>query len=237
MAEQSPFDDSTLVQHTVPRIAAIPRAPQAAELPPTADDYAVAPPEPIERTEMPPAVEPATSPSTEALAETLPENSKPSPRQLPESSHDPVDDSVAVAQTSMTLPQSSATDSPTASSDAASGPASETVAMNHPAIARTGPMKPNYAWLMELLKRRIMSLQAYPHSARVQGWEGMVLVKTTIKSDGSLAEAVVTKSSGYSALDEDALNLMRRVCPIHLTHDLGKPQIAVLIPIRYRLDQ
>ena len=82
-----------------------------------------------------------------------------------------------------------------------------------------------------------MSLQAYPHLARMQGWEGIVVVRTTIDSDGSLVDAVVTKSSGYGALDEDALKLMHRVCPIHLPQDLGKPQIAVLIPIRYRLDR
>lgn len=81
-----------------------------------------------------------------------------------------------------------------------------------------------------------MSLQAYPHLARRQGLEGIVVVKTTINSDGGLVEAVVTKSSGYGALDEDALKLMHRVCPIHLPQDLGKSQIAVLIPIRYKLD-
>lgn len=90
---------------------------------------------------------------------------------------------------------------------------------------------------MELLRRQILSLQAYPHMARMQGWEGIVVVKTTIRSDGSLVDAIVTKSSGYDALDEDALKLMHRVCPIHLPQDLGKSQIAVLIPIRYKLDR
>lgn len=109
--------------------------------------------------------------------------------------------------------------------------------MNHPTIARTVPTKQHLGWLMELLRRRIISLQAYPRLARTQGWEGIVVVRTTINSDGSLAEAVVTKSSGYGDLDEDALKLMHRVCPIHLPQDLGKSQIAVLIPIRYRLDR
>jgi TonB family protein len=49
-------------------------------------------------------------------------------------------------------------------------------------------------------------------------------------------DAVVTKSSGYGALDEDAIRLMRRVCPVRLTQDLGKSKIAVMVPIRYRLD-
>jgi protein TonB len=71
----------------------------------------------------------------------------------------------------------------------------------------------------------------------MEGWEGVVVVRTTIDSDGGLVDAVVTKSSGYGALDEDALKLMHRVCPIRLPQDLGKPQITVSIPIRYRLDR
>lgn len=89
---------------------------------------------------------------------------------------------------------------------------------------------------MELLRRRIIDLQAYPRLARTEGWEGVVVVKTTINSDGNLLDAVVTKSSGFDALDEDAVKLMHRVCPVHLTRDLGKSKIAVMIPIRYRLN-
>ena len=108
--------------------------------------------------------------------------------------------------------------------------------MNHPAMARTAPAKSQYGWLAELLRRRIKSLQVYPSLPKKEGWEGVVVVKTTIDSDGSLVDAVVTKSSGYGALDEDALKLMHRVCPIHLPQDLGKSHIAVSIPIRYRLE-
>jgi protein TonB len=113
----------------------------------------------------------------------------------------------------------------------------QTVVMNHPAITRTIPSRPDYGWLNELLKRRIMSLQAYPRLARMQGWEGVVVVKARIKSDGSLLHAVVTESSGYASLDEDALKLMQRACPIRLQQDLGQSQIDVLIPIHYRLER
>lgn len=128
-------------------------------------------------------------------------------------------------------------DSQTGSSGSPTASSAETVALNHPTMTRTGPAKSQYGWLAELLRRRTMSLLAYPHLARIQGLEGIVVVRTTINSDGSLVDAVVTKSSGYGALDEDALKLMHRVCPIRLPQDLGKSQIAVLIPIRYRLDR
>lgn len=113
----------------------------------------------------------------------------------------------------------------------------QSVGMNRPTRTRTVPAQSQYGWLAELLRRRTMSLLAYPHLARMQGLEGIVVVRTTIDSDGGLVDAVVTKSSGYGALDEDALKLMHRVCPIRLPQDLGKSKITVLIPIRYRLDR
>ncbi|MCS6897152.1 MAG: energy transducer TonB [Nitrospira sp.] len=89
---------------------------------------------------------------------------------------------------------------------------------------------------MDLLRNRILSLQAYPHQARTRGWEGVVVVKATINKDGNLVNAVVARSSGYSVLDDDAVRLMYRACPLHLPQDLGKSAITVVIPIRYRLD-
>lgn len=113
----------------------------------------------------------------------------------------------------------------------------QTLVMNHPPIARTIPSRPDYGWLKDLLKRRIMSLQAYPRLARMQGWEGIVVVRATIKNDGSLLDAVVTESSGYASLDEDALKLMQRSCPIRLQHDLGQSHIEVMVPVHYRLER
>lgn len=82
-----------------------------------------------------------------------------------------------------------------------------------------------------------MSVQSYPYLACVQKGKGVVVVKTTIDCDGNLVDAVVTNSSGYGALDEDAVRLIHRVCPVHLQYDLGKFNIAVVVPFRYRLDR
>ena len=150
--------------------------------------------------------------------------------------------SQTTGQSSVTASQTSSqtTDysSPPSEMDSGSPAATpqRTLVMNHPAIARTIPSRPDYGWLKDLLKRRIMSLQAYPRLARMQGWEGIVVVRATIKNDGSLLNAVVTESSGYASLDEDALKLMQRACPIRLQHDLGQSHIEVLIPVHYRLE-
>ena len=140
--------------------------------------------------------------------------------------------------TSQTASQTTDASSPPSQMDSGSPAATpqRTLVMNHPAITRTIPSRPDSGWLKDLLKRRIMSLQAYPRLARMQGWEGIVVVRATIKSDGRLLDAVVTESSGYASLDEDALKLMQRACPIRLQHDLGQSHIEVLIPVHYRLE-
>lgn len=237
--EPHPVSEPSNVQRTEPYAPPATPARHKTDMPPPASDpVPIDSPMPIERlietvesvveSYRPAAVPPSeaeASPATETIAKTVHDHAKLSSPVPPELSQNPVKAIDSVASLS---PHNG---------DSASLPPTDTVAMNHPTITRTVPAKQHLAWLMELLRRRIMSLQAYPRLARTQGWEGVVIVRTTIDSDGSLVDAVVTKSSGYGDLDEDALKLMHRVCPIHLPQDLGKSQIAVLIPIRYRLDK
>jgi protein TonB len=231
-----PASPSSTVQRTPQRATAeTPPPPTTDRSSETSDQVLVESSEPIEQPNEPPAsvteaVEQAAStttpsPSPESLEPTHVETAERSSQQ--EASSSPPAD--PTPPTTKTDTQTDAVDSPTATP-------TESVAMHHPVITQSVSASSQYAWLMDLLRRRIIRLQAYPHLARTQGWEGVVVVKTTINSDGDLVDAVVTKSSGYDALDEDAVNLMRRVCPVHLTHDLGKSKIAVMIPIRYRLD-
>lgn len=50
----------------------------------------------------------------------------------------------------------------------------------------------------------------YPGRARRQGWQGTVDVELAIASDGSVREARVSRSSGYPALDDVAVDVARR---------------------------
>ena len=246
VVQQQTLAESSMVQQMKPHA------------PPTSDPVPIDSPMPIERqietvesvnesyrsTAVPPTGEEAT-PATETTAKDFHDHAELSSHVPPERSQNPVEAIASItpalphSEDSASLPQTdpaSAIDSNTGSSGSFTASPTDTVALSHPTIARTVPTKQHLAWLMELLRRQILSLQAYPHMARMQGWEGIVIVRTTIKSDGTLVEAVVTKSSGYDALDEDALKLMQRVYPIRLPQDLGQSQIAVLIPIRYRLN-
>ena len=178
----------------------------------------LSPAESVDYTELTAAVHSPQEPP----ASNVDDHAEPSPQPV-------VSSSSSTDATSMSSPPGDALDT-------SAVPPADAVAMNHPVVTQSIAASSRYAWLMDLLRRRIISLQAYPHLARIQGWEGVVIVKTTINSNGDLVDAVVTQSSGYGALDEDAVRLMHRVCPVHLTHDLGKSKIAVMVPIRYRLD-
>lgn len=90
-------------------------------------------------------------------------------------------------------------------------------------------------WLAESLWRRVAELKRYPNIARMNGQEGKVILKAIIRADGQLADVFVQKSSGYSALDEAAIEAVKLACPLHMKHAIGKPQIVVSLPIVYSL--
>lgn len=104
------------------------------------------------------------------------------------------------------------------------------------AIATPGPeVKADNRWLAESLWRRVAELKRYPNTARMNGQEGKVILKATIRADGQLADVFVQKSSGYSALDAAAIEAVKLACPLHMKQAIGKPQIVVSLPIVYSL--
>lgn len=53
----------------------------------------------------------------------------------------------------------------------------------------------------------------YPRFARDNGWEGKVDVRMEIAVDGSIASLRVARGTGYSILDQQALEMVRRAKP------------------------
>ncbi len=103
-------------------------------------------------------------------------------------------------------------------------------------VARTPPvLRASYGWLARAMHRSIAALKQYPKAARAQHWEGKVLLRAVIKEDGHLAELSVRRSSGHDLLDQDAMSLVRQVCPVPLQHPLGRAQVVLHIPITYQL--
>ena len=87
----------------------------------------------------------------------------------------------------------------------------------HQVVAQAAVSRPaakaDYGWLADSLHRRIIELRHYPSTARLNGWEGKVVLKVSIRNDGQLKDVEVVKSSGHESLDQAAMEAVRRACP------------------------
>jgi periplasmic protein TonB len=82
------------------------------------------------------------------------------------------------------------------------------------------------------IRDSILANLQYPMLARRKGWSGKVEVAFLIKPDGSISELRIQTSSGYSVLDEQALDAIRRSAPF------TPPRIAALLvmPVTFQLN-
>ncbi|MER3424225.1 MAG: hypothetical protein C4293_14395 [Nitrospiraceae bacterium] len=94
--------------------------------------------------------------------------------------------------------------------------------------------RPDYGW--HALRRKIEQLKRYPSKARLNRWEGTVVVRAVIGENGHCSELTMERSSGYDELDQAALELLRRAFPISLQYELGKPEVTIRIPVTYKLE-
>jgi periplasmic protein TonB len=103
--------------------------------------------------------------------------------------------------------------------------------------ASAAQAKRDYGWLTEALWSRIEQFKRYPPAARVNQWEGKVVLRAVIKETGDLTDLRIAQSSGHDILDQDALATLKQATPLTLKQPLGQSQIVVHIPISYRLDR
>ena len=192
---------------------------------------------PIEQTvEVPQRREEPVEHRQVEVAEPVAETGQPEPvmaRPAPEpvESQSVQHESVAVASA---LNAPTFQETPTANETQTSRIDADPVGMAEPQVS--GPSaKADNRWLAESLWKRVAELKRYPNSSRMNGEEGKVVLRAVIRSDGQLETVSVQKSSGYSALDEAAMEAVRLACPLHMKQAIGKPQIVVTLPIVYRL--
>jgi periplasmic protein TonB len=76
-----------------------------------------------------------------------------------------------------------------------------------------GSREIRYRDYLKKVQGRINSRWTYPGTAFAKGEKGVATVKFSIDSDGSLAQYFVMTSSGYSLLDECALNVIKAAAP------------------------
>ncbi len=75
----------------------------------------------------------------------------------------------------------------------------------------------------------------YPPRARREGWQGAVLLRFRVNSDGSLAAIRVVRSSGYALLDRAALGALIKVGRLSLDAALPHP-LELQLPVIYHLE-
>jgi len=108
-------------------------------------------------------------------------------------------------------------------------------------IRETGPSsakadKPDFGWLTDSLRNKVKESQKYSTVARLNGLEGRVVLRITVKENGELLVAIA-KSSGHDLLDQEALEQVKRLSPFPLSQPLGRAQQVLNLPITYSLNQ
>ncbi|MEX5282611.1 energy transducer TonB [Nitrospira tepida] len=93
----------------------------------------------------------------------------------------------------------------------------------------------DYGWLVKSIRGRILDLKQYPIEARLNRYEGRVVVRAVISEAGELLDVSVVQSSGHEVLDRNAIDLLRRVCPITMREPLQRQAVAVKVPVSYSL--
>lgn len=118
----------------------------------------------------------------------------------------------------------------------AEGPARGVAASGAPGTAQgtdAPRLPPAYAAAIARLLQRALR---YPPGARDAGIEGTAVVTFTIARDGTILAPRLERSSGESALDSEALALLRRVSPLPRLPDEVPGQAAgVVVPIAFHL--
>ncbi len=81
---------------------------------------------------------------------------------------------------------------------------------------------------MERLKDKIEGTWEYPREAAEKGIFGDLYIRFEIKKDGSLGDVKVTRTSGYTELDEAAVQALREGAPFWPLPD-GWPERSLTI--------
>ena len=88
-------------------------------------------------------------------------------------------------------------------------------------------LKEHFSYIRDLIVKRL----DYPPLARRMEWSGKVLLAFVVTEDGGVRSVQIKESSGYSVLDNSAMNTVRSVAPF------PRPPVAaeIVIPVHFKL--
>lgn len=209
-----------------------PQAPAAEVAPPNVAPVPAPEPEPPQAEEAPP---PQAAPPRLARTEP-PRPRKSKPKRPPPAATRPEPRTVPAPAAPPPPPQTQSVP------EAARTPPPEA----EPPVARAEPAPPApagappdpaaLAHYAQALAGLIARHRAYPRQAQMRGWQGEVELALEIGADGRLRDAQVRRSSGFEALDRQALEMARRARPLPPPPPaLQRRDFVVLVPVVFRL--
>ncbi|GJL60923.1 MAG: hypothetical protein NPIRA03_37800 [Nitrospirales bacterium] len=96
--------------------------------------------------------------------------------------------------------------------------------------------RPDYGWLITDLRTTLERLKFYPEIARLNKWEGKVVVQMQVLEGGHLIDMKIQESSGFEVLDQTALRIVRQASPLDLGHPLPSNGVSLSVPLTFQLD-
>ncbi len=89
----------------------------------------------------------------------------------------------------------------------------------------------------DLLAAYLERYKKYPADARKRGEQGVVLVRFTIDRQGNpVAEPHIERGSGFAALDNEVLALIRRAAPLPpFPPSMDRSSLDLTVPVQFHL--
>ena len=88
-----------------------------------------------------------------------------------------------------------------------------------------------------LLGRAIAKHKQYPKIAQMRGWQGEVKLDLKLDGNGKVLSATVSESSGYEALDKQALEMVRKASPFPMPPEaLRNRTFNINVPVSFKLE-
>ena len=106
-------------------------------------------------------------------------------------------------------------------------PSAGPIVTKSPILKKERYLKEHFHYVNETVQGKI----TYPRIARKMGWQGKVLISFVICKDGSVKDIRIVESSGFNALDKNAVEAIRKGAPF------PRPPVAaeLIIPVIYKL--
>jgi periplasmic protein TonB len=205
-------------------LAPLPAAPPAppSEIPPGPKQTLAQPPPPPEPAIQQPLPELPPSPAPQIA---VPEPPKPKPKPRPVERHPPIKRIPNVTPPAPATTAPPQVEAPPASSAAAPAPG-----------ASSAPPSNAVPTWQGLLVGRLERFKRYPEEARFRRQQGVVYLHFTMDRYGKVLTASIEKSSGFDALDQEALALIHRAEPLPPPpHEVIGDPVELTVPLQFFL--